>query len=292
MNYKPAVEAALNGDDSGFSFLYEVTYRNMYYVALKYLKNEDATQDVLQDAYLKAWKSLGTLKEPNNFPAWLGRIVASTAKNQLVRKNPVLFSETEQENEDGDAFVYEIEDDSGQYQPELKYSVEETQTLVREMIDSLSDEQRICVIMYYLDGQSVRGIAEALEISENTVKSRLFYSRKALKKKAEELQKRGYDLYGVSPIFLLLRLLETEQSSSAVTAAAETVGRVLSHTVKHGPAQAAAALESSAGAGGAAQAAGAGSLLPFTCPVVSLLWANGNISRRFPVLTFFIFLIP
>lgn len=252
MNYKPAVEAALNGDDSGFSFLYKVTYRNMYYMALKYLKDEDAAQDVLQDAYLKAWKSLGTLKEPNNFPAWLGRIVASTAKNQLVRKNPVLFSETEQENEDGDAFVYEIEDDSGQYQPELKYSVEETQTLVREMIDSLSDEQRICVIMYYLDGQSVRGIAEALEISENTVKSRLFYSRKALKKKAEELQKRGYDLYGVSPIFLLLRLLETEQSSSAVTAAAETVGRVLSHTVKHGPAQAAAALESSAGAGGAA----------------------------------------
>lgn len=98
MNYKPAVEAALKGDDSGFSFLYEVTYRNMYYVALKYLKNEDAAQDVLQDAYLKAWKSLDTLKDPDNFPAWLGRIVANTAKNQLVKKNPVLFSETEQEN--------------------------------------------------------------------------------------------------------------------------------------------------------------------------------------------------
>ncbi len=260
MNYKPAVEAALKGDDSGFSFLYEVTYRNMYYVALKYLKNEDAAQDVLQDAYLKAWKSLDTLKDPDNFPAWLGRIVANTAKNQLVKKNPILFSETEQENEEGDSFVYEIEDDSGQYQPELKYSAEETQTLVREMIDSLSDEQRMCVIMYYLEEQSVRDIAEALEISENTVKSRLFYSRKALKGKAEELQKRGYDLYGVSPIFLLLRLLETEQSSSAVTAAADTVGRALSNTViKHGPAQATASLEGSAGAGGAAQAAGAGS---------------------------------
>lgn len=260
MNYKPAVEAALKGDDSGFSFLYEVTYRNMYYVALKYLKNEDAAQDVLQDAYLKAWKSLDTLKDPDNFPAWLGRIVANTAKNQLVKKNPILFSETEQENEEGDSFVYEIEDDSGQYQPELKYSAEETQTLVREMIDSLSDEQRMCVIMYYLEEQSVRDIAEALEISENTVKSRLFYSRKALKGKAEELQKRGYDLYGVSPIFLLLHLLETEQSSSAVTAAADTVGRALSNTViKHGPAQATASLEGSAGAGGAAQAAGAGS---------------------------------
>ncbi len=260
MNYTPAVEAALKGDDSGFSFLYKVTYRNMYYVALKYLKDEDAAQDVLQDAYLKAWKSLGTLKEPNNFPAWLGRIVANTAKNQLVKKSPLLFSETEQGNEEGDAFVYEIEDDSKQYQPELKYSAEETQTLVREMIDSLSDEQRMCVIMYYLEEQSVRDIAEALEISENTVKSRLFYSRKALKGKAEELQKRGYDLYGVSPIFLLLHLLETEQSSSAVTAAADTVGRALSNTViKHGPAQATASLEGSAGAGGAAQAAGAGS---------------------------------
>ena len=259
MNYQPAVEAALQGDESGFSFLYETTYRDMYYVALKYLKNEDAAQDVLQDAYLKAWKSLSTLKEPNNFPAWLGRIVANTAKNQLAKKNPLLFSETEQESEDGDSFVYEIEDDSEQYQPELKYSAEEIQTLVREMIGSLSDEQRMCVIMYYLEGQSVRDIAEALEVSENTVKSRLHYSRKALKKKAEELQKRGYELYGISPIFLLLRLMETEQTSLTIPTAAETVGRVLPNLAKHAPTQAVSALKGSAGAGSAAQAVSAGS---------------------------------
>lgn len=275
MNYQPAVEAALQGDESGFSFLYEATYRDMYYVALKYLKNEDAAQDVLQDAYLKAWKSLAALKEPNNFPAWLGRIVANTAKNQLAKRNPLLFSETEQENEDGDSFVYEIEDDSRQYQPELKYSAEETQTLVREMIDSLSDEQRMCVIMYYLEGQSVRDIAEALEVSENTVKSRLFYSRKALKGKAEELQKRGYDLYGISPIFLLLRLMETEQSSLTIPTAAEAVGKAVLSTVKQASAQASAALQGSAGstaaagaaAGSAAQAAGAGSAAAKTTAV-------------------------
>ena len=102
MNYKQAVEAALQGNVDAFSALYESTQNNMYYLALKYMKNPDDAKDVLQDAYIKAWQSLPTLKDPEHFPAWLGRIVANTAKNMLVKKKPDLFSELEKENEDGD----------------------------------------------------------------------------------------------------------------------------------------------------------------------------------------------
>ena len=103
MNYKQAVEAALQGNADAFSALYESTQNNMYYLALKYMKNPDDAKDVLQDAYIKAWQSLPTLKDPEHFPAWLGRIVANTAKNMLVKKKPDLFSDLEKENEDGDA---------------------------------------------------------------------------------------------------------------------------------------------------------------------------------------------
>lgn len=223
MNYKQAVEAALQGNVDAFSALYESTQNNMYYLALKYMKNPDDAKDVLQDAYIKAWQSLPTLKDPEHFPAWLGRIVANTAKNMLVKKKPDLFSELEKENEDGDEFVFQIEDENTSYQPELNYTQKETQILVRELIDSLSDEQRFCILMYHLEGQSIKEIAETLDVSENTVKSRLNYGRKALKNKAEELKKKGYQLYSIAPLPLLLYLLRSESKSPAFTHAAKTV---------------------------------------------------------------------
>ena len=223
MNYKQAVEAALQGNADAFSALYESTQNNMYYLALKYMKNPDDAKDVLQDAYIKAWQSLPTLKAPEHFPAWLGRIVANTAKNMLVKKKTDLFSDLEKENEDGDEFVFQIEDENTSYQPELNYTQKETQILVRELIDSLSDEQRFCILMYHLEGQSIKEIAETLDVSENTVKSRLNYGRKALKNKAEELKKKGYQLYSIAPLPLLLYLLRSESKSPAFTHAAKTV---------------------------------------------------------------------
>lgn len=217
------MEAALQGNANAFSALYESTQNNMYYLALKYMKNPDDAKDVLQDAYIKAWQSLPTLKDPEHFPAWLGRIVANTAKNMLVKKKPDLFSELEKENEDGDEFVFQIEDENTSYQPELNYTQKETQILVRELINSLSDEQRFCILMYHLEGQSIKEIAETLDVSENTVKSRLNYGRKALKNKAEELKKKGYQLYSIAPLPLLLYLLRSESKSPAFTHAAKTV---------------------------------------------------------------------
>lgn len=102
VNYEKVVKAALKGDESAFAQLYESTQHDMYYIALKYMKNEDDAMDVVQDSYIKAWRYLGTIRDPENFPSWLGRIVANTARNMLARKKPLLFSEMSQENEDGD----------------------------------------------------------------------------------------------------------------------------------------------------------------------------------------------
>ena len=115
-------------------------------------------------------------------------------------------------NDEDESFAYEIEDENPNYQPELSYSKQETQQLVHEMINALSEEQRVCILMYEIEGIPIREIAAALGCSENTVKSRLNYGRKNLKKKAEELQKRGYKLYGVSALPLLLWLLRREES--------------------------------------------------------------------------------
>ena len=233
MDYRQAIDLAKEGKEEGFQFLYESTYKSKYYLALKYLKDEQAAQDILQDAYIKAFTKLDTLEKPETFPTWLGVIVGNLAKNKLQKKNPLLFSDVAVNDED-ESFEYEIEDEKPDYQPELSYSKQETQQLVHEMINALSEEQRVCILMYEIEGIPIKEIAAALDCSENTVKSRLNYGRKNLKKKAEELQKKGYKLYGWSALPLLLLLLRREESALSADGVLEAAQRqaaeqILSH---------------------------------------------------------------
>ncbi|MBR0092484.1 MAG: RNA polymerase sigma factor [Lachnospiraceae bacterium] len=221
-----AVLAAQQDKADAFAFLYENTWESKFRVARQYMKNDADAEDVLQEAYLRAWKSLKTLKDPGTFSSWLTTIVSRTALNTLKRKQPLLFSEMDAENEDGEAYTWEQEDFRTEYRPEQAYTEQERRTILHEMIDSLSDEQRMCVLMYYVDEQPVKDIAEAAGCPENTVKSRLNYGRKKLKAKAEELEKKGYHLYGL-PVAGLLRYLlkDTELSTEEAGVIREAMRR-------------------------------------------------------------------
>ncbi|MCD8053029.1 MAG: sigma-70 family RNA polymerase sigma factor [Lachnospiraceae bacterium] len=274
MTYTEAVELARNGEERGFGFLYQNTYKSKLYLALQYMKNEEDARDILQDAYMKAFTKLDSLQDPERFPAWLGQIVANTAKNALVRKNPILFSDVPSDAEE-EPFEFHIEDEDVSRQPELSYTTEETRQLVRELMDSLSEEQRICILMFHIEDASIREIAEALNCSENTVKSRLNYGRKNIKKKAEDLQKKGYRLYGLAPLAFLLLLYHEDAYAMSSEAGFQEAGRGIEDTVFRefsasgkGPSPSDAGAADSqrgevfhaqaAGASGAGQAAGAG----------------------------------
>ena len=212
-DYANAVKLALEGNERGFSFLYEISYKSKLYIAMKYMKDEDRALDVLQDSYIKAFAKLDTLRDPKTFPKWLSTIVASTALDALKKKNPVLFTDLQNEDESGEAYEYTIADEDMSKQPEMACTVQETQEMVRELINSLSDEQRMCALMFHVEGYSIKEIAATLGCSENTVKSRLNYGRQNIKVKAEELQKKGYKLYSFAPITLLLYLIWSDMGA-------------------------------------------------------------------------------
>ncbi|MBR0093623.1 MAG: RNA polymerase sigma factor, partial [Lachnospiraceae bacterium] len=207
--FETAVPSALHGEQEAFRFLYESVYREKYFMALQYMKNRSDAEDVLQDAYLRAWKNLEKLKDPGKFPLWFSSIVAHTALNALKKKQPLLFSDLLAKNEDGEEYAREQEDFRREYQPEHAYTEKERSEILHGMIDSLSDEQRMCVLMYYIEEQSVKEIAAAAGCPENTVKTRLNLGRKKLAEKADELQQKGYSLYGLSGVVLLRYLLRS-----------------------------------------------------------------------------------
>ncbi|MBR0171867.1 MAG: sigma-70 family RNA polymerase sigma factor [Lachnospiraceae bacterium] len=224
MTYQEAVAKALEKDQKAWDFLVKSTWNEKFRMASQYMKNDEDARDVLQDAYLNAWRNLSSLKEPEKFPAWLARIVANCALRALKEKKPLLFSELTPDDKNTDASFSEWEtaDFRREYQPEHAYTDQETSFLLKEMIDGLSDEQRLCVLMHYVEEQSAQEIAEAAGCSRNTVLSRLNYGRKHLKAKAEELEKKGFKLYGLTGAVLLRRLVKgiptAEESGAALRA--------------------------------------------------------------------------
>ena len=168
MDFKEAIELAKAGKSEGYDFLYEKTYSSKYYLALKYMKNEEAAKDVMQDAYVKAFSKLDMLGEPEAFPGWLGTIVANTAKNALVKQSPMLFSDVAVDAE-GEEFAFDIEDEDISHQPELAYTQKETTELVHMLLDSLSEEQKMSVFMFYIEGLSIKEIAESMDCSVSDI---------------------------------------------------------------------------------------------------------------------------
>jgi len=227
MNYDEAITLAKQGKEEGFRFLYDETYSKNYYAALKYMKQEDAAQDVLQDAYIKAFSNLDQLAEADKFPAWFSKIVATKALDALKKKRMVLFSELE--TEDGIGAEEMFEEEREEYRPDISMDRAETSRLLKEMIEELSEEQRMCILMFYMEQMSVKEISETVGVSENTVKSRLNLGRQKIKEKVLTLEKKGTKLYGLGPIAFFAFLLqgETNRASAAPGMEQEMFGQVV-----------------------------------------------------------------
>ena len=239
-NISLLVERAKAGDQQAVAALYEKTSRKAYYLSLQLVKDQDQAQDILQDAYLKVFTSLNMLQQPENFQGWLDTIVINKSKDYLRKKKPVLFSQLPAEGEtDSDP---DFEDESGYFSPEKQVDYGETKRLVKEIIDRFPEQQRMAVVLYYLENMSVGRIAQVMECSEGTVKSRLNYGRKSIKTQVLALEKKGTKLYCM-PLAPFLYWMFRQQVLGAVVPGA--VGN--------------AVLATAAGTAGAAVGSGTGS---------------------------------
>lgn len=216
-SFSELITLAQFGDQEAITELYNRTYSAVYHTTKALIRDEDTAQDVLQDAYIKGFQNLDKLRQPEQYQAWMKMIATNTAKNVLKRKKPILFSEME--NEDGEMEV-EFVDDRVEHLPEVAMDRRETSRLVSEILDTLPDDQRLVMGMFYYEEMSIQQIARTLGISENTVKSRLNYGRKKVEVKVRDLEKRGTKLYSLAPLPFLLWLLRMQASAEAMPSAA------------------------------------------------------------------------
>ena len=194
------VKRAQEGDRAAMDRIIGDVQDPVYYTCLSILHNREAAQDVAQDVLCTVFTKLNKLQDPSSYIGWVNRITANRCKNRLSRSGREVFL---QEDEDGnDPFAF-FEQTDEQTVPELVLDNAETQRMILELVNGLPDEQRMCVMLFYYDRMKTREIADALSVSEGTVKSRLNYARKAIKEGVLRYEKQGVKLYGMSPIALL-----------------------------------------------------------------------------------------
>ncbi len=254
------VNAARQGDSTAYTALYNATAQQMLGRARAMVRSDQDALDLLQESYLYAFRSLDQLEHPEYFTTWLYRIVTNRCKNFLTRSKPRLFevSLTNEEGEEPDR-----EDEDITFRPDESLDYTETKRLVRQAVDSLPDDQRTCILLHYFQNLKVSQIAQALEVPENTVKSRLSYARKKLMAQFQALEKQGTKLYAV-PFFPFLSWMLSESTSQLAARSLDgllppILGGLSAGTAAAGAAAAsgAAATAETAAASGSAVAAAA-----------------------------------
>lgn len=200
------VRKARAGDKDAFGVLYNNTYNQAFYTVKSMIKDDDAVNDILQDSYVKAFLHMDSFKGDDKFLPWIKQIAANTARDWLKKKKPMLFTDL---NDDDDDMVFEeqIEDEREENIPEKLIEHKETIRLIGEIVDSLPDDQRAVIGMYYYENKSVNDIASAMGASQSAIKSRLKYGRDKIKAKVEELKSKGTNLYGLAPFTFWLLLI-------------------------------------------------------------------------------------
>lgn len=203
---------AKKGKQEAITELYNRTYNNVYQSVRMLVKDDDTALDIVQDAYIRGFQHLEQLDEPNHFRAWMKRIGINTAKNYLKKKQPILFSEMESSEED-DSPELQFVDERQENLPEVSIDKKETTRLINEILNDLSEEQRLVVTLYFYEEMNAREIADELGVSEDTIRSRLRYAKKKIETKVLEIEKRdGIRLHSLAPIPFLLLLFRSQKA--------------------------------------------------------------------------------
>ena len=156
------------GTDAWFSREIEAATPTLFRVAFSILRNRADCEDAAQNAVLKAYRNLDRLNERAYFRTWLIRILKNECFDLLKERRP--FADLSEQKDVG----YEME------VPDLD---------LNRAFDTLSPDERLAVTLYYYEGYKASEISKITDVSESTVRSRLFRARATLKEQLSEKER-------------------------------------------------------------------------------------------------------
>jgi RNA polymerase sigma-70 factor (ECF subfamily) len=166
------------GDKRAFDVLVLKYRHRIFSLVSRFVRDPDEVQDVVQEAFIKAYRALGGFRGESAFYTWLYRIAANTAKNHLVsraRRPPGADLEVEDaEQLDAAWALRDVED------PESLLMTEQLREAVETAIRRLPEDLRTALMLREFEGLSYEEIAEVMGCPVGTVRSRIFRAREAV----------------------------------------------------------------------------------------------------------------
>ena len=185
----PLVARAKAGDAEAFSELVSKYERKIYRLAKNITRNDEDAEDVLQDAFLKAYEHLDRFEGHSKFYTWLVRIAVNEALMKLRKRKSGKTVSLDEPLDAGDEFMQrEIAVWDGN--PEQQYSGEEMKKILEDALDSLKPDFRTVFTLRDIEALSTEETADALGISVAAVKSQLLRARLALREQLTRQFKR------------------------------------------------------------------------------------------------------
>ena len=181
------VRAAKSGDLPAFGELVKKYQRRIYSLAYGMTGNHSDADDLSQAVFLKAFRAIGGFKFRSSFYTWLYRIGVNTiiTTRKRIRARAALELKPELLEVSGSPYLAARR---GGLSPERELRAKELRRSVEKALNALSPKHRAAVVMYDIEGISQQEIARILKCSEGTVRSRLHYARRQLRKKlADEM---------------------------------------------------------------------------------------------------------
>ena len=178
------IEKVLKGQTSYFSYIVERYKDIVFSIALKVLKNREDAEELAQESFIKAFKSLNTFKGKAKFSTWIYRITYNTCISE-VRKKRMRFTSTDD---------IQIQDEAEEMNLE-GIPEENREMIVKAALEKLPEDEYMLVLLYYFEEQSVDEIKSITGLTESNVKVKLHRARKKLYTILNEMMKD--DLYTI-----------------------------------------------------------------------------------------------
>ena len=177
------IRRILSGDDAAFSILVQKYQKNVHALVWRKIGDFHIAEEITQDTFLRVYKSLATLKNPNLFAGWLYVIANRLCINWSQKNSPVMQSleDTPIEEIEKSAYTHYLSE-----QCEVKASDRHSE-IVQKLLQKLPESERTVVTLYYLGEMTAKEIAKFLGVSVNTIKSRIRRARERLRNEEELL---------------------------------------------------------------------------------------------------------
>lgn len=173
---------SLRGDTAAFGELVRRYQDRLYNTVIRVLNNTEDARDVVQEAFLSAYQSLGSFKGEAQFFTWLYRIAVNTAISHKRKQRVGLSLETARSE---DAAIEPI-DPSEASQPSQVLERKEEEYRIQQALNRLSPEHRAVLILKDIEGQKYETMAAILEVPIGTIRSRLHRARSELREVLEK----------------------------------------------------------------------------------------------------------